>query len=67
MQNLPIDTKITYKNGGLQTQAGTIKKAMDSRGYYLVINHDNAAQVELYNAGFAVGDGIHYTQIISKE
>ena len=63
--NIKVDAIVNYTNGGKQVQTGIVKK-LKSKDYFLIVNNDSAA-IELYNAGYAIGDEIHISQIISYE
>jgi len=67
-QQLPKGTNINYVNGHASVYNGTIKEVYQGgkfgNTHYLVIDESDTALLELYNAGFKVGDYISHAQII---
>ena len=57
----PVGTSVNYINGWQQT--GTIMQIY--HGNYVICDPTNEAQMILWNAGYAVGDCIAPSQILS--
>jgi len=62
MQTLSINQIVTYTQNG--THTGTVKQVRHNN-YYVIIDNNNPAQLELWDAGYAVGADIHISQIVS--
>jgi hypothetical protein len=60
--NLQVGQIVKYINGNnLSVYTGEIKKVKEN-GYCLILDNDEAS-IELWSAGYAVGNDIHFSQI----
>lgn len=59
-----IGSIVKYQNGGPAIYTGQVMA--NANGHLTVIDPTNAAAMELWNAGFAVGSYISITQVVGE-
>jgi len=56
-----LETIVNYVNGSETIYTGTVKKVSENE--IVIIDHTDAASVELWNAGFSIGHCIAPSQL----
>lgn len=57
---------VSYINGGVNIQSGTVKAISNDGLHATIINENDTSLLTLWNGGYAVGDYIHISQLVNK-